>query len=84
MKEMSVPDGLLGEALQRNCEAVIALFVDERSLVGCNTLGWMEFNSRCGMNNVSNFSELWGGIPLVFIGDDVQLPPIHPSHVNHR
>lgn len=48
--------------------------MDERSLIGSTTLGWMEFHSRCG-TGISDKS--WGGIPVVvFLGDDVQLPPV--------
>jgi hypothetical protein len=47
-KEMTPPDGSLGETLQDNCSELHAILVDERSLIGCNTLGWMECHCRCG------------------------------------
>ena len=78
-KDMVPPDGVKGEALQKNCSDLCALLVDERSLVGCTTLGWMEFLCKHGKKN----SELsWGGIPVVvLLGDDVQLPPVCDSPV---
>ena len=80
-KDMKAPDGLIGQQLQNNCNGMVALFVDERSLVGCTTLGWMEFHCRYGMKNESSD---WGGLPVVvFLGDDVQLPPVCDSPVYH-
>lgn len=71
---MSAPDGSLGKTLQDNCSNLHAILVDERSLIGSPTLGWMEFHSRCG-TGISDKS--WGGIPVVvFLWDDVQLPPV--------
>lgn len=71
---MSAPDGSLGKTLQDNCYNLHAIVVDETSLIGSTTLGWMEFHSRCG-TGISDKS--WGGIPVVvFLGDDVQLPPV--------
>ena len=37
MQDVIPPDGVTGELLQRNCEYLCALFIDERSLVGYNT-----------------------------------------------
>jgi hypothetical protein len=50
-QEMKQPEGSLGENLQKNCEALKVLLVDERSLIGSKTLGWMEFMCRYGTNN---------------------------------
>lgn len=73
-REMKAPEGSIGESLQENFSDLHALLVDERSLIGSTTLGWMEFHSRCG-TGISDQS--WGGIPVVvFLGDDVQLPPV--------
>ena len=81
-QEMTCPDGIIGAALQKNCEGLLALLIDERSLVGCRTLGWMEFMCSNGMNRDSNSSFSWGGLPVVvFLGDDVQLPPVCDSPV---
>ena len=41
------------------------VLVDERSLIGSTTLGWMEFICRCGMAGTSNFAQFWGGLPVV-------------------
>jgi hypothetical protein len=79
---MTPPDGSKGEILQENCTNLKVLLVDERSLIGAITLGWMEFMCRCGMAGTSNFSQSWGGLPVVvFFGDDVQLPPVLDSPV---
>ena len=72
-KEMSPPDGEKCKELQEKFEHLVALFVDERSLVGSKTLGWMEFLCQHG----AKISKPWGGLPvIVFLGDDVQLPPV--------
>ena len=77
LKEMTRPDGNAGEELQANLEGLTCILVDERSLVGCNLLSWMEFHCRCGMANGAQSSTEWGGLPVVvFFGDDVQLPPV--------
>jgi signal recognition particle subunit SEC65 len=76
-KEMTPPHGAIGEALQSNLTGVKILLVDERSLIGANTLGWMEFMCRCGVDAGTNYDQSWGGLPVVvFFGDDVQLPPV--------
>jgi hypothetical protein len=81
-KEMVAPDGPSGEKLQQNCDGIVALLVDERSLIGCSLLGWTEFMCRYGMNRGNNSSKPWGNIPVVvFLGDDVQLPPVCDSPV---
>lgn len=78
---MKAPEGSIGESLQENFSDLHALLVDERSLIGSTTLGWMEFHSRCG-TGISDQS--WGGIPVVvFLGDDVQLPPVLDNPVYH-
>jgi hypothetical protein len=81
-KEMIPPDGCIGASLQRNCESLVALLVDERSLVGSTTLGWMEFLCSYGIDKGSKSKTSWGGLPVVvFLGDDVQLPPVCDSPV---
>ncbi|XP_021373892.1 ATP-dependent DNA helicase PIF1-like [Mizuhopecten yessoensis] len=81
-KEMKQPDGKIGKLLQENCRGVEVLLVDERSLIGATTLGWMEFMCRCAMYSGSKSQETWGGLPVVvFLGDDVQLPPVLDSPV---
>ena len=73
-KYMVPPDGVKGEALQKNCSNLGALPFDERPLVGCTKLGWMEFLFKQGKKSC----ELsWGGIPtVVLFGDGVQLPNV--------
>ncbi|CAC5388042.1 unnamed protein product [Mytilus coruscus] len=81
-QEMKPPEGITGENLQSNCDGVKVILVDERSLIGATTLGWMEFMCRYGMQNGENFEKSWGGLPVVvFFGDDVQLPPVLDSPV---
>ena len=38
-QEMKPPEGALGEKLQKNCQGVKVLLVEERSLIGATTLG---------------------------------------------
>jgi len=58
------------------------LLVDERSLIGATTLGWVEFMCRYGVEEGQHFDKTWGGLPVViFVGDDVQLPPVLDSPV---
>ena len=79
---MKPPEGSLREGLQKNCDGLKVLLVDERSLIGANTLGWMEFMCRYGVDNGKNYNLSWGGLPVVvFFGDDVQLPPVLDSPV---
>ena len=74
---MKPPDGAASSILQNNCANLKTLLVDERSLIGANTLGWMEFMCRHGVAAHTGSSESWGGLPVVvFLGDDVQLPPV--------
>ena len=81
-REMKPPDGQRGEALQANCSGLKVLLVDERSLIGATTLGWMEWMSRYGVENGAQSNQSWGGIPVVvFFGDDIQLPPVLDSPV---
>ena len=76
-REMKQPTGTVGLQLQENCTGVNVLLVDERSMVGATTLGWMEFMCRCGVQGGKHYDQSWGGIPVVvFFGDDVQLPPV--------
>ena len=79
-KDLLPPKGKSAEILQQNCEDLQVLLVDERSLIGCRTLGWMEFMCRFGKNNSKDSNMSWGGLPVVvFFGDDVQLPPVLDS-----
>lgn len=80
--DLSQPSGAIGDQIQRNCEGLKVLLVDERSMIGAITLGWMEHNCRYGVENGANCDQSWGGLPVVvFLGDDVQLPPVRDSPV---
>ena len=82
--ELKPPGGPTAETLQSNCSGVKVLLVDERSLIGANTLGWMEFLCSFGVTHSLTSDTSWGGIPVViFLGDDVQLPPVLDSPVFH-
>ena len=75
--ELTVPTGPLLEKIQRKCEHLKVLVSDERSMFGRSTMGWMEQHARYAINKRTNADELWGGIPVaVFMGDDIQLPPV--------
>ena len=46
---MKPHEGTLGKTLEQNCESLKVLLVDERSMIGTTTLGWMEFMCRYGV-----------------------------------
>lgn len=48
---MTSPDGNKGESLHANCQDILALIIDERSLVGATALGWLEFHCRHGVGD---------------------------------
>ena len=84
--EMTPPDGSLGDKLQKNCQGVHALLIDERSMIGSTTLGWMEYMCQHAIQKKAQSAASWGGIPVVvFLGDEVQLPPVcdSPVYNNH-
>ncbi|XP_078350740.1 uncharacterized protein LOC144635515 [Oculina patagonica] len=75
--ELAVPSGAVLEKIQEKCKNLKVLIGDERSMFGRTTMGWMEQHARYAINRGANADKLWGGIPiLVFMGDDVQLPPV--------
>ena len=83
---MTTPDGSLGDKLQKNCQGVHALLIDERSMIGSTTPGWMEYMCQHAMQKKTQSAASWGGIPIVvFLGDEVQLPPVcnSPVYNNH-
>jgi predicted deacylase len=55
-QEMKPHEGALGEKLQINCQGLKVLLVDERSLIGATTLGWVEFMCRYGVEEGQNIS----------------------------
>ena len=48
-KEMEQPGGNTGMALQKNCDQPNVLLIDERSMIGCTTLGWMNSCADMGL-----------------------------------
>ena len=75
--ELTVPSGTVLEKSQKKCKNLKVLVRDERSMFGRTTMGWTEQHARYAINRGANAEEFWGGIPVVvFMGDDVQLPPV--------
>jgi hypothetical protein len=63
--------------LRQNLDWIIALIIDERSMVSSSNLCMMEYHSRFGAYRGQKSEQLWGGIPLVImVGDDFQLPSV--------
>jgi hypothetical protein len=61
------------KSYKTNGQGLKVLLVDERSLVGATTLGWVEFMCRYGVEEGQNFDKTWGGLPVViFFCDNVQ------------
>ena len=59
---------------------IIALIVDERSMVSALILGTMETYCRQASFKGTKSHLSWGGLPIVIlVGDDYQLPPIEPG-----
>ena len=76
-KDMKPPEGSVGEELQANCKDLKVLLVDERSMIGACTLGWMEYMCKHGIQKGQSKTVSWGGLPVVVLfGDDAQLPPV--------
>ena len=66
--------------LQNNLYSLKCLIVDEKSLIGCKTLGRMKFNCSYGANKRQTSSEDCGALPMViFRGDNIQLPSVCDS-----
>jgi hypothetical protein len=62
--------------LMKSLLRTIALFIDERSMIGLMLLGQTETNIREKAHNGGHDTEDWGGIPIIVIfRDDYQLPP---------
>ena len=75
--ELTVPLGPVPEKIQKRCQNLKVLVGDEQSMFEHTTMGLMEQHARYAINRLGNTDELWGGIPVVvFMGDDVQLPPV--------
>ena len=65
------------DSLKRKLLNLLALMVDERSMLNSHvTFGAEEHVRDCAYGG-HNWKERWGGIPVVlFFGDDFQLPPV--------
>lgn len=63
--------------LRGQLKKLLALIIDERSMISSIVMGGTERNIRHCAFGGQNTEEKWGGIPVVLIfGDDYQLPPV--------
>ena len=62
-------------ALQQDCTGLSYIIVDERSMVGRVMLGRVDARLQEGMGKPL----LYGGVNVVFLEDDHQLPPVKAS-----
>ncbi len=63
--------------IRQNLDWIIALIIDERSMVSSGNLCMMEYHSRFAAYRGQRDDQFWGGIPLIImVGDDFQLPSI--------
>jgi hypothetical protein len=63
--------------IRQNLDWIVALIIDERSMVSSGNLCMMEYHSRFGVYRGQQSDQLWGGIPLIImVGDDFQLPSV--------
>jgi hypothetical protein len=61
-------------------DKLIAVIIDERSMIGSDTLGRFHYTLAETAYGGSNNDKSWGNIPIVIlIGDDYQLPPVQPG-----
>ena len=68
-KDMAAPVGTKAEKLQKHCEYLQCLIIDERSMVGCNLFGWAEYHLEHGKFS----SEEWARIPVIIMcGSPIQ------------
>ena len=58
--------------LQQDCTGLSYIIVDERSMVGRVMLGRVDARLQEGMGKPL----LYGGVNVIFLGDDHQLPPV--------
>ena len=75
-------DGARLEKLQGKLADTKLLILDERSMIGRRTLSWLSCRAQQGLRNrdVS-----FGGLGVIQLGDDAQLPPIgdFPLYTRH-
>lgn len=73
--------GILKERLKN----LLAIIIDERSLLSSNTLGVASTIVAQTIHGGYNPSVPWGGLPiLVVLGDDYQLPSINPGAMDRK
>ena len=63
---MKPSEGAAGDSLQENCTELKVLLVDERSMVGASTLGYVEFLCRNGVSRGQNTGKTCGRLPVFF------------------
>jgi hypothetical protein len=70
------PSESIRQALLRKFRVIIAVLIDERSMIGLRTMGSVCVNLKtCAHGGVHSNEDL-GGIPImIMFGDDFQLPP---------
>jgi ATP-dependent exoDNAse (exonuclease V) alpha subunit len=77
-------DAMLGELgaaklkrIKQKLTKVVALVIDERSMLSSAVLAMMEHHCKLGAYRGQKCDQTWGGIPIVIlVGDDYQLPSI--------
>ena len=66
--------------LQKRCDGLTTLMIDEFSMCGAETVGWTEWHLRHAMYKGQNVKEPWGNLRvLLFLGDAGQLPQVLES-----
>jgi hypothetical protein len=60
--------------------SMLAIVIDERSMMDAATFGMIKHYMQQCAHGGRKKAHPWGGIPIVIlVGDDFQLPPIHPG-----
>ena len=62
---------------------IVALIIDERSMISSGILAMMEQQARLGAYSGQRSDQPWGGIPIIImVGDDFQLPSVDPGSIH--
>ena len=70
------------DKLKQKFSNIVALIIDERSMLGNINIACAEQNCRKAAYKGLNYKKEWGGVPIVLvIGDDCQLPPVKATGV---
>lgn len=68
--------------LRNKMNRLVAVIIDERSMVSARLLAQVEYRIRMGMQNGEYQDNLWGNVPLLLlVGDDYQLPAIEKGMI---